>query len=62
MDRHFFEYLKLKIEKLKKLLALDGETQIGKLNKHYGGFLQEAFTIADKFGVSCKFFLTSRAY
>ncbi len=38
----------------KKLLALDGETQIGKINKQYSGFLKEAFTTADKFGVSCK--------
>ena len=38
-------------------MALDGETQIGRINKHYGGFLQEAYTVADKFGVSCKFFL-----
>ena len=37
-----------------KVLALEGGTQVGKIDKQYAGILKEAFTTADKFGVSCK--------
>jgi hypothetical protein len=39
-----------------KVLSLSDDIQIGKINKMYAGFVKEAFTVADKFGVSCKKF------
>lgn len=38
-----------------KLLTLDGD-QIGKIAKKYSGFVKEAATTADNFGMSCKFY------
>lgn len=37
-------------------MASDGETQVGKIAKQYAGFIKEAFTTADNFGISCNFF------
>jgi hypothetical protein len=42
--------------KKNKVLSTFDDIQIGKINKIYAGFLKEAFTVADKFGVSCKHF------
>lgn len=36
-------------------MSLDQQNQIGKISKEYAGFIREAFTTADRFGVSCKF-------
>jgi len=33
---------------------LDGENQVGRISKQWGGFVKEAFTDADTFGVTCK--------
>jgi hypothetical protein len=38
-------------------LALDEETQVGKINKIYAGFVREAFTTADRFGISCNYLI-----
>ena len=42
--------------KKNKVLSTFDDIQIGKINKIYAGFLKEAFTVADKFGVSCEKF------
>jgi len=34
-----------------KVLALDGENQVGRISKQWGGFVKEAFTDADTFGM-----------
>lgn len=33
---------------------MDEETQIGKLNKDYTGFINEMFTVADSFTIQCE--------
>jgi len=35
-----------------QVMASDGETQVGKIAKQYAGFIKEAFTTADNFGIS----------
>jgi len=35
-----------------KVLSFDKSTEVGKISKHWSGFLKEAFTDADNFGIS----------
>ena len=35
-----------------KVMSLDGEQQVGKVTKQWSGFLKEAFTDADNFGIN----------
>ena len=39
---------------LQKVLSLDGTNEVGRISKQWSGFLKEAFTDADNFGVTCK--------
>ena len=34
---------------------MDEKTVVGNLSKQYAGFINEAFTTADRFGVTCNF-------
>jgi hypothetical protein len=31
----------------------DGKNEVGAISKKFGGFIQEAFTVADDFGITC---------
>lgn len=35
-------------------MTKDGDSEIGKISKQYAGFIREAFTTADRFGIFCK--------
>lgn len=35
-------------------MTLDEKTEIGAISKQYAGFVNEAFTTADHFGITCK--------
>ena len=35
-----------------QVLSADGETEVGKISKQWVGFVKEAFTDADTFGIS----------
>ena len=37
------------------IYSVNGSGKIGKITKQWSGFVQEAFTDADNFGVSCKY-------
>lgn len=36
-------------------MSLNNEVEVGKLKKHYSGFMREMYSNADKFSVSCNF-------
>ena len=35
-------------------MSLDETIEVGAISKQYAGFINEAFTTADHFGISCK--------
>ena len=37
-----------------QLNSRDGDHEVGKISKKFGGIISEMFTTADTFGVSCK--------
>jgi hypothetical protein len=37
-----------------RVMALDGQTEVGNVTKEYAGFIKEAFTTADNFSINCK--------
>ena len=36
-------------------MSLDGQTEVGKVTKQWTGIVNEMFTDADTFGITCKF-------
>jgi hypothetical protein len=36
-----------------RVMALDGQTEVGAVTKEYSGFIKEAFTTADNFSINC---------
>jgi hypothetical protein len=36
------------------VLGTDGINEVGSIKKKYAGFVKEAFTTADNFGITCK--------